>query len=131
MAGKNAGGRQIAPNDFGFHGIEIAAERGAKAETAQASIRELHAVNILILGEDRILAQKRHEAFEDFVALRFRHEPEAERRSHGVDVIVASPLQFGIEIRNVGVDKHHARVFELPSQMAAKARIDFEDKQPR
>ena len=96
MAGKNAGGRQIAPNDFGFHGIEIAAERGAKAETAQASIRELHAVNILILREYRVLAEKRHETLENFVALRFGHKAEAERRSDGVHVIVSAAVKFGL-----------------------------------
>src|SRR6185437_2220307 len=90
LAGEDASGRQIAPDNFGIHGIEIAAERGTQAETAQASIRELHAVNILILREDRLLAQKRHEALENFVALSFRHKSEAERRGHRVHVIVSA-----------------------------------------
>jgi hypothetical protein len=127
LADEDEGGRQIPPNHFALNRAEISLEHLLQIEPLHVPVvHYLHAVDILILREHALLAQKTAHTAKKTAALHRGHQAERERRNDAVDLGVPTCLQFFAKPLRADIDKGQTRIRNRGLQVARKSGIDLE-----
>lgn len=76
-------------------------QQRTQAEPMQPPVLELDAADVLKLRKHSVGSQKGLEPLEDAATLLLRHERQAKRREHYVDMVNASLAKFGFDTLDI------------------------------